>query len=113
MLPVEYRLKQKVDFDNVRKQGHLVSGKMFSFVFFERGDTNFSRFGFIVSTKISKRAVIRNRCRRLLREAVQTDLMNLKPGYDCTILAKTGLVGVRYDEVAKEVHSMLVRSGIV
>lgn len=113
MLPIENRLKQKKDFDIVRKRGHLVPGKMFSFVFFERGDKELSRFGFIVSTKISKRAVIRNRVRRLLRESVQTDLQQLKPGYDCVFLAKTGLVGIRHDEVLKEVEEMLKKTGII
>lgn len=85
---------------------------MFSFVFFERGDSKVSRFGFIVSTKISKRAVIRNRVRRLLRESVQNSLQQTNPGYDCVFLAKTNLVGKRYDEVLGEVEEILKKSGL-
>ena len=112
MLPIQYRLKTKQDFDAAKKKGQITSGKLFSFVYLDRGDSEFSRFGFIVSIKISKRAVVRNRIKRLLREAVQANILNLKPGYDCVFLSKTALIGKRYDEVLGEVNLILEKSGI-
>ncbi len=37
------------------------------------------RFAFVVSTKVSKRAVVRNRIRRILRETIRMHLKAIKP----------------------------------
>ena len=47
-----------------------------------------SRFAFIVSKKIDKRASKRNRFKRLLREAIRLNLTKIKPGYNIILLAK-------------------------
>lgn len=50
-----------------------------------------SRFAFIVSTGVDKRATVRNRMKRLLREAVQHFLPSLKSAVDVVIMTKKGL----------------------
>lgn len=51
-----------------------------------------SRFGFVVSAKVSKKAVIRNKIKRRLREIVdgQIKQRNLKAGFDVVINALPG-----------------------
>ena len=49
---------------------------------------NNSRFGFIISKKIAKKAVIRNKIKRRLREIIRKDLKILKDGYDVAIITK-------------------------
>ena len=46
-----------------------------------------NRYGFTVSTKLGK-AVVRNRARRRLREAVRLEEGNLIPGWDIVVVAR-------------------------
>ena len=48
------------------------------------------RFGFVVSKKIDKRAVVRNRTKRVLRASVEGFLKDLM-GKDITVIAKKSL----------------------
>jgi len=53
-------------------------------------NSQYSRFGFVVSKKIAKSAVIRNRLRRVVRSAVEESLGNIRQGYDLLfIITKT------------------------
>lgn len=40
------------------------------------------RFGFVVSKKIDKRAIGRNKIKRIYRACIEKDLKEIKPGYD-------------------------------
>lgn len=51
-----------------------------------------ARFAFIVPTKVDKRATVRNRIKRLLREQVRKFMPQLPIGRDVVIIART------YDE---------------
>ena len=47
-----------------------------------------SRFGFVISNKISKLATRRNALKRQLRMIVEKSLPNIKPGYDVVMIVK-------------------------
>ena len=47
-----------------------------------------SRFGFIVSQKVAKKANQRNLVKRRIREVVRKELGRIRPGYDVVIIAK-------------------------
>ena len=55
MLARKHRLTEKTDFTKVQKEGKLYQFEDFGLAFINKGE-GFSRFGFIVSTKISKEA---------------------------------------------------------
>lgn len=76
MLPIKNRLTKKIDFQRVLKKGN----KIWSKSFFVKLEYNHSpnqdpRFAFIVSTKISKLATVRNRIKRQLRESIRTTIL--------------------------------------
>lgn len=54
-----------------------------------KNNMDVSRFGFVVSKNIDKRATARNRIKRVLRERVRTLLPNLPTGKDVIIIART------------------------
>lgn len=47
-----------------------------------------SRFGFVVSKKIDKRAVVRNKAKRFFRSYIEENLEKIKPGRDFLFILK-------------------------
>lgn len=73
MLKKQYRLKNKKAFDATYRNKKVVSnGIMSLYIGKPKKDlTTTTKFGFVVSKKYHKRAVKRNRIKRLLRECVR------------------------------------------
>jgi ribonuclease P protein component len=72
---------------------------------------NKTRFAFIVSKKIDKRAVIRNRTKRVLRSAVEEIIEKLKTGKDIVIISKKALVPEQTKEVLAALESTFRKTG--
>ena len=68
------------DFENSREKGKLIHGSYFSVSLVDEGDHKGSpvQVGFVISKKISKRAVDRNRIKRLIAEVIKEDIEKLK-----------------------------------
>jgi len=71
------------------------------------------RFCFIVSKRISNKAVIRNKLKRQLREAVMAQLARANPGADCVLIAYSGLETKKYGDLAMAVEKLLNKSGVL
>jgi ribonuclease P protein component len=91
MLALKNRLKKKKDFDLVFKQGQIFKQGLFYFKV-RPNKSKTSRFGFIVSKKFSKKAVERNRIKRMLREMIypRTDKIKIPSDIIITVMPKAG-----------------------
>ncbi len=69
-----------------------------------------NRLGITTSTKIGK-AVQRNRCRRVLREAYRLLEPEMKPGYDYILVARTKTAFVSMNSVKDLLRNVLERQG--
>ena len=58
--------------------------------------------GVMATKRVFRRAVDRNRARRLLRETYRLNQPCLAPGLDMILLARRPIVGARQDEVGRE-----------
>lgn len=104
MLPKKNRLKKKKDFERVFKKGEGAKKDYLVLkVFNQRGDED-CRFAFIVSQKVSKKATVRNKVRRRLREIVRKKIPFLKKGIDGIFIALPGLEEKNYQEIEKMVE---------
>lgn len=115
MLPRQFRLPLKTELVRIKKEGRLFQGRLFSLLVSQQttevGDQP-SRFGFIISTKVHKKAVKRNRARRLLAEAIQGLLPQIRAHFDVVFLAKKTLIGQELGVVKKEVTQVFRQAGL-
>jgi len=89
-------------------------GKVFQFEdfgasFLDREDDEPSRFGVIVSNKIARDAVDRNRIKRALREALRQSLWQAKKGTSVLFLVKTTIAKRSTQEIMIQVREALAK----
>ncbi len=106
-LAKQYRLKGKKEFERVKKEGRLINGLLFSLLILKSQQTDGPKFGFVVSKKIDKRAVVRNRIRRLISEAVRQVLPDIRQDLKVVFLAKLSLKKASSEEVFSSVRRFL------
>lgn len=84
MLEIKHRLKSPRQIENVFKKGKSTRS---GFLFLKYCPNKFrnSRIAFSVGVKFSKKAVDRNRAKRILRSEMKKNLSKLKPGFDIVI----------------------------
>jgi ribonuclease P protein component len=109
MLSLNNRLKKTADIRNVFKQGRLFKE---GFLIFKtvKNDLDKSRFGFIVSQKVSKQAVIRNKIKRRLRGAVIKRIKEIKTGTDNLFIALPGLAKKDFLSTEQTANSLLKKA---
>lgn len=112
MLPLKNRLKKKKDFENIFAKGKTIKAKYFFLKIVNTVNLD-SRIGFIVSKKVSKLAVERNRIKRLFREAVRLDMASIKPGYDLVFIILNSAKEKDLTEIKKEIKFILEESGLL
>jgi len=71
------------------------------------------RIGFIVSSKIAKRAVDRNQLKRLFRQALYPHLKALKPQHDLVFLAKHALKTQSLQQLSPAILSTLKKAKLI
>lgn len=106
MLAKIYRLKRKKYFEQVLKKGKS-QGEEFLILKTLKNNLKTNRVGFVVGQKVSKKAVVRNKIKRRMREAVRANLGKLEPGYDLIFLAKKGIEEKSFFEIKKTVEELL------
>lgn len=114
MLPRQHRLSEK-DFPVVKKEGRKIFGPLFGLLIKEdQGEEREEpEFGFIVSKKIDKRAVIRNKVKRRIDQALLFFLPKIKSGVKVIFLAKKSLVGRGFTEIKAEMARMLKKGDLL
>jgi ribonuclease P protein component len=113
MLARDYSLKGKKKFDKVLNEGKMFQSHAFAISVYDRKDDEKSHFGFIVSTKISKEAVQRNRIKRCLSEAIRYAMSEIRKGLDVVFLAKQESAKTSSEDLIREVKAILVKANLV
>lgn len=112
MLPKENRLKIKKDFEKVFKKGRRFKEDFLVFIVV-KNNLKQSRFGFIVSNKVSKKATVRNKIKRRLRKLVKESLLRVKEGIDCVIIASPGFEVKDFWEIEKTINIIFTSAKIL
>lgn len=100
------RLLKRADFLAVRS-GEKRRGRLFLLEVLARGDAEAPRVGFTVTKKVGN-AVVRNRIRRRLREAVRVHAAaDMQPGNDYVIVGRQDLLSTPFAEITAELSRRL------
>ena len=93
-------VKENYEFRRIYRKGKsLVSPQMV--LYWQKNRQGQSRLGITVSTKLGH-AVVRNRCRRRLREVYRLHTPELKQGYDIILVARTRTAYAPWPELQKQ-----------
>lgn len=72
------------------------------------------RYGITVSTRVDKRAVIRNRIKRRLRSAARDILSNAaREGYDYVLIGRKGTLTRSYSDLKKDLEVCIRKLGVL
>lgn len=111
MLPKINRIKKKNDFDLIFKKGLSYKEGLLILKTINNGLEK-SRFGFITSQKVSKKATIRNKIRRRLSEIIRKESNNIKNGVDAVFISLSGIDKKEFSDLEKSVKNLLLKAKI-
>lgn len=103
ILASQFRIKDKSRVEEVKSKGKLIQSENFGVAFLEKTGEENPRFAFVISSKISKLAVHRNRINRSMHEGSRRALNRVPKNFDYVFLAKRSISGRSTDEIIKEV----------
>ena len=129
VLPQRHRLRGRGIFDCLYKQGRRIHGVSLllrtapaapELLKPGTGEPDSLRFAVVISSKVSKRAVVRNRLRRRLHEdfvqACQPQTRRIRRDYSpCWLLLslKPGAADLGDDELLREWRALLQQAGLI
>ncbi len=117
MLPKQNRLKARQDFTTVYQKGIRLN----RFALGLRAYRHLAqpqalqplRVGISISTKVSKRAVVRNRIKRQLRSILRQLLPGLENGWDVVIVVYPNALECDYPEFLQQLKQLLAQTEIL
>jgi len=115
MLPKNQRLKGKKLFNEIYKKGRVYSNNLLVIYLFNRGnrypDLHESRAGFVVSKKISKKAVIRNKIRRRTSECYRILTSGICNNTDIIWCVRKAIINATMSDIKSAVFDLLTKAG--
>ncbi len=112
MFSKKSRIKKKKDFDKIFKRGRFFREDFLTLIVLSNNLKN-SRFGFVVSKKFSKKAVLRNRIKRQLRGLIRAKLKKLANGIDFLIIVSPTTKVKDFWEIEGLINKLFEKSGMI
>lgn len=110
MLSQKHRLSKSAEVKKTTARGRSFFNPYF--VIKSTTDSNTPKFTVIVSTKVSKKAVDRNRLKRVIREELRKSVANSRPG-NYAILVKSSAMKITTTELRNIIAKALIEAKIL
>lgn len=113
MLAKKYRFHSRGGVRYTYQHGKTIRDSKISLVFATNG-RNHQRYAIVVSKKILKSAVGRNRIRRRVYEAVRAELPNIQKPVDCIFIINTKEIAqIDFKDLRGLIHDLLIEAKII
>jgi ribonuclease P protein component len=106
MLPKENRIKKKKDFEAIYKKGKSFKNSFFILKVLNN-NLKISRFAFVISQKVSKKAVERNKIRRIMSSFLEVNFKNIKIGFDFVFIVLPNAQNKNFDQIKKAISDII------
>lgn len=106
------RLRKNSEFQRVKQQGRSIMSPLLILAWMPN-DVVRTRVGFVVSKRISKRAVDRNYIKRLLSEAMRVFLPRLPGGLDIVVSARQNANTANLRALEQDMFTLLRRAKLL
>ncbi|MBV9544428.1 MAG: ribonuclease P protein component [Chloroflexi bacterium] len=107
-----HRLRRAAEFRGVREVGGRGWSTPLLVMYVAPNDLGLVRYGITVSGRVGK-AVVRNRVRRRLREAMRMRLRHLLSGRDVVLVARPAAAEATWSQLCAALDSLLRRGGML
>ena len=104
MLPKSLRLPAQI---TLGRSGKVLKSPYFILKIFGNR-LPYARLGAVVSLKVSKKAVVRNKVRRMIYDGVEKNFLAARPGKDFLIISGSRIVELNKQELKSELAKFLV-----
>ena len=107
MLSKKNRLTKREDFSIVYLKGSYIGQGVLAIKYLQSGQS-VSRIGFSIGKNFSKKAVERNRARRILQEVCRFYIQSLKNGFDIIVMPKPGQESFEFEktkDILKQIYT--------
>jgi ribonuclease P protein component len=111
MLPRVFHLSKQGDLAKVFRRGKIFQDSFF-ILRLAANDLDCCRAAIIISGKVSRKAVWRNRWRRQIKEILRLSALSVAKGYDLTITVKKPLFKQRYQDIKNSLIRLFGRAGL-
>ena len=112
MLSKINRVRKKKDFEAIFAKNKVFKNKFLS-LRVAKNNLPEARFGFVVSKKISQKAVVRNKIRRRLSDIIHKNIKKIKTGTDVVFIAVPGIEKNNFSEIKEATENILIKAGLL
>jgi ribonuclease P protein component len=118
-LPKHHRLRRRQDFQKVyqygkrHQQANLTLRSLRHLPSSTAENLPTTRFGISVSTKVSKKAVVRNLLKRQVKAALRQLLPQITSGWSVVIGVRPSAQGCEYVEILRELEQLLAAAEVL
>ncbi|MBT3690143.1 ribonuclease P protein component [bacterium] len=91
-------ITKEKDFKEIARKGRIASSQEITLKVL-KSDIEDNRFGIVISKKVSKKAIERNKLKRQIKEIIKLELKSLKNGHSILILVSPRMIGKEYNEI--------------
>lgn len=129
-LPQKHRLKNWRNFQTVYDQGRFYRGVNLTLKALDTsklkklvnprdlapvGDQDLvpTCLGISISKKVSKKAVVRNRIKRLIKASFRELLPLIKPGWQLIIMVRSSAIECEYEHFLRELKKLFIQAGVI
>ncbi len=98
MLEKKNRIRLDKEFDRVFKTGQSFYGKVLG-IKTAVNSLEYNRFGILVSLKVSKKAVIRNKIKRQIRSIISKEMPEMRAGKDVVIVVFSLILDKEFEDI--------------